>query len=76
MYVRYVDITLPAQKIIEYDLNLMLSRMVLKINEIVQAKHEFQITCNKNKLCYNQSIVFRTVLLCVLDIRLSKSLLS
>ena len=76
MYVRYVDITLPAQKIIEYDLNLLLNRMVLKINEIVQAKHEFQITCNKNKLCYNQSIVCRLVLLCVLDIRLSKSLLS
>ena len=65
MYVRYVDITLPAQKIIEYDLNLLLNRMVLKINEIVQAEHEFQITCNKNKLRYNQSIVCKRVLLCV-----------
>ena len=50
--------------------------MLLKINEIVQAEHEFQITRNKNKLRYNQSIVFNIVLLCVLDIRLSKSLLS
>ena len=50
--------------------------MLLKINEIVQAEHEFQITCNTNKLPYNQSIVFKRVLLRVLDIRLSKSLLS
>ena len=50
--------------------------MLLKINEIVQAEHEFPITCNKNKLRFNQSIVCKSILLCVLDIRLSKSLLS
>ena len=31
--------------------------MLLEINEIVQGAHEFQITCNTNKLHYNQSIV-------------------
>ena len=49
----YVNIALRAQKIIEYDLNLLLVRMLLEINEIVQAEHEFQIPCNKNKLRYN-----------------------
>ena len=67
-YFRYVNIASPAQKIIEYDLNVLHSRILPKINEIVQAEHKFQITCNKNKLRYNQSIVFKRVLLCVHDI--------